>query len=118
MFAQDQEIRRRDGMIDIDFYRQKGLMERRIVMTQFFRRLKRICKPVVAAAALAGALYAAPARDGTGWNGPTSSPSRLDTASLVDPVEPDHPGFNGQNSAISGTPATSTMIESGRPSRQ
>ena len=29
MFAQGQAIRRRDGSIDIDFYRQKGLMERR-----------------------------------------------------------------------------------------
>jgi hypothetical protein len=26
--------------------------------------------------------------------------------------------FSGQNSAISGTPASTTMIESGRPSRQ
>ena len=29
-----------------------------------------------------------------------------------------YPGFNGQNSAISGIPASTTMTESGRPSRQ
>jgi hypothetical protein len=34
MRTQHQDIRRRlDGSIDLDFYRRRGLMERRIVMT-------------------------------------------------------------------------------------
>ena len=36
MLTQRQDFRRLDGSIDIDFYRQKGLMERRAAMTGFF----------------------------------------------------------------------------------
>ena len=74
MLTQRQDIRRRlDGSIDIDFYRRKGLMERRAHMTNSFSGVKKLGKPLVAAAVLAGALYMAPARDGTGWNGPNVS---------------------------------------------
>jgi hypothetical protein len=84
MFTQRQDIRRRlDGSLDIDFYRHKGLMERRAVMTDFFRGAKTLVKPLVAAAVLAGALYTAPMRDGTGWNGPTVGGTRLNSASLA-----------------------------------
>jgi hypothetical protein len=55
MIAQ-QDIRRRlDGSTDIDFYRQKGLMERRVVMTDFFRSAG---KPLAAAALVLLTLYA------------------------------------------------------------
>jgi len=55
MIAQ-QDIRRRlDGSIDVDFYRQKGLTERRVVMTDFFRSAG---KPLAAAALVMIALYA------------------------------------------------------------
>jgi hypothetical protein len=84
MLTQRHDIRRRlDGSIDIDFYRHKGLMERRAVMTNFFSGAKTLVKPLVAAAVLAGALYTAPMRDGTGWNGPNPSGTRLNSASLA-----------------------------------
>jgi hypothetical protein len=68
MRPQQQDVHRRlDGSIDIDFYRQRGLMERRIVMTGFFKGFGQLVKP------LAAALYAAPSRDDTGWNAPTAS---------------------------------------------
>jgi hypothetical protein len=42
MLTQSQDIRRRpDGSIDIDFYRQKGLMERRAYITRFFSGAKK-----------------------------------------------------------------------------
>jgi hypothetical protein len=51
MRAQQQDIRRRlDGSIDIDFYRQRGLMERRTVMRGFFRRFGQVVKPLAAVA--------------------------------------------------------------------
>ena len=55
MTPQHPTIRRLDGSIDIDFYRQKGLMERRVVMTDFFRSAGR---PLAAAALVMVALYA------------------------------------------------------------
>jgi hypothetical protein len=62
-----QDIRRRiDGSIDIDFYRQKGLMERRVVMTGSFRNAG---KPLAAAALVMIALYAVSPRDGTAGHG-------------------------------------------------
>ena len=62
MIAQ-QDIRRRiDGSLDIDFYRQKGLMERRVVMTGFFRGAG---KPLAATALMLAALYAVAPRDST-----------------------------------------------------
>ena len=55
MTAQHPTIRRLDGSIDIDVYRQKGLMERRVVMTDFFRSAG---KPLAAAALVLLTLYA------------------------------------------------------------
>jgi len=83
MFAQGQTIHRRDGSIDIDVYRQKGLMERRAVMTGFFRGARKLRRPLVAAAALAAALYMAPARDGTGYRTPTAGIAAPNGASLL-----------------------------------
>jgi hypothetical protein len=83
MFAQGQTIRRRDGSIDIDFYREKGLMERRAVMTGFFKGASKLGRPLVAAAALAAALYMAPARDGTGYRTPTAGIAAPNSASLL-----------------------------------
>jgi hypothetical protein len=74
MRTEHQDIRRRlDGSIDIDFYRQRGLMERRIVMTGFFKRFGQVVKPLAAVTLLAAALCAAPSRNGTGWVAPTAS---------------------------------------------
>jgi len=85
MLTQRQDIRRRhDGSIDIDFYRQQGLMERRAVMTNFFSGAKKLAKPLAAAAVLVGALYLAPTRDGAGWNGPTAGAGTI-SASLANP---------------------------------
>jgi len=87
MTAQHHDIRRRfDGSIDIDFYRQRGLMERRAVMTHFFKGVARPRKALIAAAVIVAALYMSPARDGTGWNGPSASSPRPNSASLVDPM--------------------------------
>jgi hypothetical protein len=76
MLTQRQDIRRLDGSIDIDFYRRKGRMERRAYMTRLFSGAKKLGKPLVAAAARAGALFMAPAHDGAGWNGPSASATR------------------------------------------
>ncbi len=86
MLTQRQDIRRRhDGSIDIDFYRQQGLTERRAVMTNFFGSATKLLKPLVAAAVLAGALCLAPARDGAGWNGPIAGGAGTISASLANP---------------------------------
>jgi hypothetical protein len=43
MLTRSQDIRRRlDGSIDIDFYRQKALMERRAYMTRFFSGARKL----------------------------------------------------------------------------
>ena len=68
MLEQPHVRRRHDGSIDIDFYRQADLTERRLVMTDFFRGLKKVHRGVIAVMILAAALYMAPSRDGTGWN--------------------------------------------------
>jgi hypothetical protein len=87
MRTQHQNIRRRlDGSIDIDFYRRRGLMERRIVMTGFFKRFGRVVKPLAAVALIAGALCAAPSRDGTGWVAPTASVAESNKVSLAYPT--------------------------------
>ena len=86
MFAQGQTIRRRDGSIAIDFYRQKGLMERRAVMTGFFNGARKLGRPLVAVTALAAALYMAPARDGTGYRTPTASIAAPNGVRLVHPT--------------------------------
>jgi len=68
MRTQRQEISRGlDGSIDIDFYRQRVLMERR-----FFKGFGPVVKPLVGVVLISGALYAAPSRDGTGWVAPTA----------------------------------------------
>jgi hypothetical protein len=86
MLVEQQHIRRRDnGSIDIDFYRQVGLMERRMVMTNFARGLKKVHRGIVAALMLAAALYMAPSRDGTGWNEASVSGRWQGSASL-DPL--------------------------------
>lgn len=72
MRTQHQDIRRLDGSI---VYRQRVLMERRIVMTGFFKGFGPVVKPLVGVALIAGALYAAPSRDGTGWVAPTAKVS-------------------------------------------
>lgn len=51
--------RRLDGSIDIDFYRQRGLMERRAVMTNFARGVSKMHRGVIAALLLAAALHSA-----------------------------------------------------------
>jgi hypothetical protein len=87
MRTQHQDIRRRlDGSIDIDFYRQRGLMERRIVMTGFFMGFGQVVKPLAAVALIAAALYAAPSRNGTGWVAPTASVARSNEVGLVYPM--------------------------------
>ena len=104
MTAQDQITRRLDGSIDIDFYRQKGLMERRVVMTDFFRGMVRPRKALVAVAIIAAALYVSPARDGTGWNGPSVT-GNGSTASLRNPVST--PRWTGEGvAAISAANAS------------
>lgn len=57
--------RRRDGSIDIDFYRQQGLTERRAVMTGFVKGLVKLRKPLAAALVTVALLYAVAPRDGT-----------------------------------------------------
>lgn len=65
MLTPDYLVRRRvDGSIDIDFYRQKGLMERRAVGTHFFKGKSRMKKGLIGAAIVAAALYFALSRDG------------------------------------------------------
>src|SRR5258705_37710 len=85
MFAQDQGTRRRlDGSMDIDFYRQKGLMERRAVMTRFFKGVGKLRRPLAAAAPVIAALYAIAPRDGTAGHGPgTGQTSTSITRSLM-----------------------------------
>jgi hypothetical protein len=68
MFEHPNIRRRCDGSIDIDFYRQAALNERRLVMTNFTRG-KSVHRGVIAVLLLAAAaLYMAPSRDSTGWN--------------------------------------------------
>jgi hypothetical protein len=87
MRQQHQDIRRRlDGSIDIDFYRQRGLMERRIVMTGFFKGFGQFVKPLAAVALIAAALYTAPSRDGTGWVAPSASVAGSNKVSLAYPT--------------------------------
>ena len=69
MITPHQDIHRRtNGSIDIDFYREQGLMERRAVMTAFFKGAGKVARPLIAVAALTAAAYLAPATDDTGRN--------------------------------------------------
>ena len=87
MRTQHRDIRRRlDGSIDIDFYRQRGLMERCVMMTGFFKGFGKVVKPLAAVALIAGALYAAPSRDGTGWVAPTASVGGSNKVGLIYPM--------------------------------
>ena len=77
MLMRDRDIRRLDGSIDIDFHRQRGLTERRVVMTRFFKPLRRFGRPLVAVAVVIAALSMAPSRHGEGWNGPAGMAAKL-----------------------------------------
>ena len=82
MFVQDREIRRRsDGSIDIDFYRQRGLMERRLMVARAFTGL-RVRKALFVAAALALAVSVIPTRD-SGQKGSVATGTALNSASLI-----------------------------------
>jgi hypothetical protein len=82
MFAQPDIRRRHDGSIDVDFYRQAGLTERRLVMTDFFRGLRKVHRGVIAVLLFAAAIYMAPSRDGTGWNEASAISARHNSAIL------------------------------------
>ena len=45
--------RRRDGSIDIDFYRERGLSERRVIMAEVFKGLIRFRRPRAPTAVIA-----------------------------------------------------------------
>jgi hypothetical protein len=78
--------RRSDGSIDIDFYREAGLTERRLVMIRFARGLMRLHRVVIAVLMLAATFYMAPARDGTCWNEIAASGGPHDSAMLPQPL--------------------------------
>ena len=82
MLEQQQIRRRQDGSIDIDFYRQVGLTERRLVMTDFFRGVKKVHRGVIAVLLMAAAISMAPSRDGTGWNQASAVTARHNSAML------------------------------------
>lgn len=88
MFMHHYDVRRRtDGSMDIDFYRQRGLMERRAVMTDFVKRLKNAHKFLIAAAvAIAAALSMVPANDGTSRSAPTASRTGQHGVNLIYPM--------------------------------
>jgi hypothetical protein len=69
MHTKHQDMRSLDGSI---VYRPRVLMERRIVMTGFFKGFGKLVKPLVAVALIAAAVCASPSRDGTGWVAPTA----------------------------------------------
>ena len=63
MFAQGQEIHRRpDGSIDIEFYRDQGLMERRAVIKEILGAAVKARASYVVAAVVAVALSVIPSR--------------------------------------------------------
>jgi len=63
MFAQDQKIHRRiDGSIDIEFYRDRGLMERRAVIKNVFGNVVKVQAAYIVAAIVAAALSIVPSR--------------------------------------------------------
>jgi hypothetical protein len=64
--------RRTDGSIDIEIYRQQGLMERRIVITGFVSSLRKIVRPAIAIAMMTTAICSMPGRDGAGWVAPNA----------------------------------------------
>jgi hypothetical protein len=87
MLTQRQDIRRRlDGSIDIDFYRQKGLMERRAVVTGFFSGVGKVIRPAFAIAIVILAISLMPGSAGTGWNAPSATAIAANGPSLVSPV--------------------------------
>ena len=60
MLAHPHIHRRTDGSIDIDFYRQQGLMERRIVLTGFMKGIAKLGPPLAVLTAVAVSLYLMP----------------------------------------------------------
>jgi hypothetical protein len=85
MPPEHQDIRRRlDGSIDIDFYRRRGQMERRIVMTGLLKRFGEIVKPLAAVALIAGAFAPRPpATAPAGSRRPPASRNRTRSASIT-----------------------------------
>lgn len=67
MLAQDIH-RRSDGSIDIEFYRERGLMARRAVIARVFRAAGRK-RGLIALAAAAAVIYVAMPRDDAGATG-------------------------------------------------
>lgn len=76
MFALEEIRRREDGSIDVRFYGNRGLAERRAVIASAFRGLKRP-KVVLIAALLGAALYLAPTGNVASVNYPTPENPRL-----------------------------------------
>ena len=87
MLTQRQDIRRRlDGSIDIDFYRHKALMERRVMLTGFFSGVGKVIRPVVAIAIVILTISLMPGLAGTGWNAPRATTISASGPSLVTPM--------------------------------
>ena len=86
MLTQRQDFRRLDGSIDIDFYRQKGLMERRAAMTGFFSGAGKVIRPAVAIAIVILTISLMPGPAGTGWNAPSATTITASGPSLVTPM--------------------------------
>jgi hypothetical protein len=93
MFMHHYDIRRRtDGSIDTDFSRQRGLMERRAVMTDFVMGLRKAGKFLVAAAVAIGvvALSMVPVNEGASWSAPTASRTGQHGINLIYPMSAAH----------------------------
>jgi len=86
MLTQRRAVRRLDGSIDIDFYRQMGLMERRVVMTGFFKGVGKVVRPALAIAIVILTISLMPAPDGTGWNPPGATTITASGPSLTFPM--------------------------------
>lgn len=82
-------IRRDDGSIDIDFYRQAGLTERRLVMIDFFRGLGRFGRPLVAVLLGVATLAMAPPRDGVNGRAPIAATAKPYGVCLAPPAASD-----------------------------
>ena len=87
MLTQHQDFRRRlDGSLDIDYYRQKALMERRVVLTGFFSGVAKVIRPAFAIAIVILAISLMPGLAGTGWNAPGATTITASGPSLVTPM--------------------------------
>jgi hypothetical protein len=87
MLTQRQDIRRRlDGSLDIDFYRHKALMERRMMLTGFFSGGAKVIRPAFAIAIVILTISLMPGSTGTGWNAPGVTAIQASGPSLVSPM--------------------------------